>query len=136
MASVTRAPDASLDADSGLRTPHVLAGDLYAGQDLSPVAPCYIAAADGRVYMSTGAAANEAAKFDGFTAKSYRAGQPVTLYGAGAMFRYSAGTLTPGQDLYVGTAAGALDTAATTGGTVPVARAINSTDIRCTRFAT
>lgn len=135
MALVTKAPDASADADSAIRTPHHIGGDLYAGVDIPALAPCYIKAADGKAYPSDGTAANEAAKFDGFTIKAYKAGQAMGLYGAGLMFKYSApGTLTPGTDLFIA-AGGGLDTAATTGGTVAIARAINDRDVRCTRFA-
>lgn len=123
---------AGLDTSQGMTAPH-LAGDVIAGAALDPVSPCYIKGADGKVYMSNGTAANEAAKFDGFTAKAYKLGQAVTLFGVGARFRYSAGTLVPGTDLFVGTADGVLADAATTGGVRAIARAINSTDIRVTK---
>jgi hypothetical protein len=130
MADVTKdLTTAGFDTSTGMFAPQI-AGNLTAGEDLDPASPCYIKAADGKVYMSVGTAANEAAKFDGFTGKKYRSGQSVTLLGVGLRMRYSAGTLTPGQNLYVGGAKGVLADAATTGGLVPVARAINSTDIR------
>jgi hypothetical protein len=128
MALVTRSSTASGDTTHLMKVPQI-SGDLYAGEDLDPAAPCYIKAADGLVYMSNGTAANEAAKMDGFTARAVKSGQPVTLYGIGARFGYASG-MTPGAPLYIGATAGRLDTAATTGGTVPVARAINATDIR------
>lgn len=129
MADVAKDANASFDTSQALYAPQIT-GDLIAGENLDAVSPCYIKASDGKVYMSIGAAANEAAKFDGFTGKAYRIGQAVTLLGVGARFRYSAGTLTPGQNLFVGGAKGVLADAATTGGLVAVARAINSTDIR------
>jgi hypothetical protein len=131
MAVVTKGTDASMDAATGQLAPMV-AGDLYAGEALGAVAPCYIKASDGKVYQSNGTAANEAAKFDGFTAVAYAAGEAVTLFGAGARFKYGTG-LTIGTDLFVAATAGALDTAATTGGVRPVARVLSATDIRCTR---
>lgn len=121
---------AGFDASTGLVAPQI-AGNLTAGEDLDTVSPCYIKASDGKVYMSIGTAANEAAKFDGFTGKKYKSGQSVTLLGVGLRMRYSAGTLTPGTNLFVGGAKGVLADAATTGGLVPIARVINSTDIRC-----
>jgi hypothetical protein len=111
----------------------VAAGNLYAGEDLSAVAPCYIKASDGKVYASDGAASNEAAKFHGFTPKSYLAGEPVTLFGSGTRFKYSSG-LTPGATLYIAAAdvytdPGNLDTAATTGDSKGTAFAVSGTDI-------
>lgn len=106
--------------------------NLVAGEALLTAAPCYIKASDGKVYMSNGAAANEAAELDGWTGKSYAAGEPVTLWGRGVIFEYGTG-LTPGAVLYIGATAGRLDTAATTGDAVGVARTINATHIRVTR---
>lgn len=131
MALITRSASASMDAISGAKTPK-LSGDLYAGEALDAAAPCYIKASDGLVYMSNGTSANEAAKIDGFTARAVASGQPVTLVGRGAIFSYGTG-LTPGARYYIGTTAGRLDTAATTGDAVGVAAAINATDIRVTR---
>lgn len=105
---------------------------LKAGEDLLAAAPCYIKASDGKVYMSNGTAANEAAEIDGFTGKSYKSGEPVSLWGRGAIFEYGTG-LTPGAILYLGATAGRLDTAATTGDAVGVARTINAKYIRVTR---
>ena len=129
MAQVARVANASGDNSQQMFAPQVT-GNLYAGEDLDPVAPCYIKASDGKVYMTNGTAANEAAKLDGWTGKSYKAGQAVTLFGVGFRGRYSAGTLTPGQNLFAGTTKGELADAATTGGTVAIARAINANDIR------
>ncbi len=105
---------------------------LVAGEALLAAAPCYIKASDGKVYMSNGTAANEAAEVDGWTGKSYAVGEPVSLWGRGAIFEYATG-MTPGAVLFAGTTAGRLDTAATTGDAVGVARTINATHIRVTR---
>jgi hypothetical protein len=105
-----------------------ISGDLYAGEALT-VAPCYIKASDGKVYQSNGTALNEAATFFGFTPAPARSGQPVTLYGIGARFRYGTG-LTIGAKLFVSATAGASRHAATTGGTVAIARVITATDIQ------
>ena len=107
---------------------------LIAGEDLLTIAPCYIKASDGKVYMSNGTSANEAAELDGWTGKSYKAGEPVTLWGRGVIVEYGTG-LTPGATYYIGATAGRLDTAATTGDAVGVARSITSTHIRLTRDA-
>jgi hypothetical protein len=105
---------------------------LVAGEALLTAAPCYIKASDGKVYMSNGTGANEAAEIDGFTGKTYAIGEPVTLWGRGVIFEYGTG-LTPGAVYYIGATAGRLDTAATTGDAVGVARSISATHIRVTR---
>lgn len=131
MALVTPSTSASMDAASAMFAPQISDG-LVAGEALLVAAPCYIKASDGKVYMSNGTAANEAAKFDGFTARAVPSGQPVTLFGTGAKFEYAAG-MTPGANLFIGTTAGRLDTVATTGDAAGVARAITATVIRVTR---
>lgn len=130
MTVVTRSDRASLDANQANQ---VAAGNLYAGEDLDPVAPCYIKGSDGKVYMSDGSASDEEAKFHGFTPKAYLAAEPVTLYGAGSRFKYGSG-LTPGATLYIAaedvyTGPGHLDTAASTGDSKGTAFALNATDI-------
>jgi hypothetical protein len=127
MAVQTKDAAASLDTSTGMFAPQIT-GNLYAGEALAVAAPCYIKAADGKVYMSNGTAATEPATFFGFVARACAIGEPVTLFGVGARFRYGSG-MTIGQKFFVAATAGALDTAATTGGTVAIARAITATDI-------
>lgn len=134
MANLAKDSLAGIDTSQAIVSAHI-AGDVLAGENLDAMSPCYIKAADGKAYMSNGTAANEAAKFDGITAKAYKTGQAVTLFGAGVRGRYSAGTLSPGADLFIGTVAGQLADAATTGGLRPIARAINATDIRVTKYS-
>lgn len=129
MADVARTADASVDTSTAQFAPQIT-GSVYAGEDLDACAPCHIKAADGKVYMSVGTALDEAARFDGFTAQAAREGEAVTLLGIGTRMRYAASGLTPGQDLFVGGAAGVLADAATTGGVVAIARAIDARDIR------
>lgn len=107
---------------------------LVAGEALLTAAPCYIKASDGLVYMSNGTAANEAAELDGFTGRAYAAGEPVTLWGRGAIFEYGTG-MAKGAVLFIGATKGRLDDTATTGDAVGVARTINATHIRITRDA-
>lgn len=130
MATVTKSASPSLDANQAHQ---VGAGNLYAGEDLDAVSPCYIKASDGKVYMSNGAANNEAAKFHGFTARQTNQNEPVTLFGAGTRFKYSTG-MTPGATLYIAavdayTEAGNLQTTTSTGDTKGTAFAVNATDI-------
>lgn len=131
MADVARVATASGDTTHLQKVPQI-SGDLYAGEVLAAVAPCYIKASDGKVYQCNGTAANEAAKFDGFTARAVDINQPVTLYGIGARFQYGSG-MTIGADLYLSATAGVLADAPTAGGLVPIARVITATDIRVTR---
>lgn len=105
---------------------------LLAGEALLTAAPCYIKASDGKVYLSNGTAANEAAKVHGWTGKSYASGEPVSLWGPGIIFEYGTG-LTPGATLYIGATAGRLNDAATVGDGVGVAQCISATHIQVTR---
>jgi hypothetical protein len=74
--------------------------------------------------LATGAADTAPAKSVGMLAKAAKSGQPGTAL-FGVQFRYATG-LTPGARYYVSATAGALDDAATTGGTVPVALAVDA----------
>lgn len=128
MALVTMASDVSIDAVTAQKSPQI--SGLVAGEDLLAGAPCYIKAADGKVYQSNGTAATAPATCAGFAPRAVKSGQPVTLFGAGTRFRYAAaGTLTPNAVLYVGATAGRLDTAATTGDAAGVALCVTDTDI-------
>lgn len=100
---------------------------LYAGEDLAAGDACYIKS-DGKIWKSTGAAANAAAKVRGYTEIAVKSGEPVTLV-FNVTFRYGA-SLTPGIDVYLsGTTAGGLDTAASTGGTAPIGYVVDATRI-------
>lgn len=102
---------------------------LGAGEALDAGDACYIKQSDGRVYKANGTAANEAARFAGFTHTSYASGAGnVRLYGPGTMVYYGT-TLTPGATLYLSTSAGRLDTSPTVGDPSGVARAISTTGI-------
>jgi hypothetical protein len=131
MADLTKSASASMDTSTGMFAPQKT-GNLYAGEALGVAVPCYIKAADGLVYQSNGTAANEAAKFDGVTPRAYAIGEPVTLFGVGARFRYGTG-LTIGADLFISATAGKLADAATTGGVRAIARVMTATDIVITK---
>jgi hypothetical protein len=135
MALITRLSNVTLETISAAHANQIPAAlGLVAGEALDAAAPCYIKASDGKVYMSNGTSANEAAKVDGFTGKSYASGEPVSLWGRGTLFEYGSG-LTIGATYYIGATAGRLDTATTTGDTVGVARAVTATTIRVIRDA-
>lgn len=127
MALLDRASDASVDASTAMFAEQL--SGLVAGEAIDALAACYIKASDGKVYQSNGTAADAAAKVDGFSAQAASAGQGVTLFGRGTRMRYGTG-LTIGALYYLGTTAGRLDTATTTGGSVALAKAVTSTDIR------
>lgn len=113
------------------RTPcaaHQVGSGLLAGEDIAAGDACYIKN-DGKVYRSTGAAVNAAAKVDGYATKLAKSGEAVTLFD-GADFQYGSG-LTPGARYYLsGATAGALADAASTGGTGIIAYAIDTTRVR------
>jgi len=132
MALVTRAADASVDASTAAVAAQITG--LIAGEDLDAAAPCYIAST-GKVHMCDGTAADEKAVLAGFTPRAAKTGQAITLFAAGARFRYGT-SLTPGAKLYLAATAGRLDSAATTGDPVGVAQVITPTDIRVTALIT
>lgn len=104
---------------------HSITG-LLAGESIAAGDACYIKSSDGRIYRSTGAAANAAAVVDGWAAENCTAGEALTLY-RHVHFNYSAGGLTPGTPYYLsGTVTGGIADAPSTGGTVVIARAIDA----------
>lgn len=124
MALITKSGTPSLSSPTPSRENTVtglLAGEAIAAGDV-----CYVAT-DGTVMRSNGTSANAAAVGFGIAGGAAAVGEAVTLFRR-ANFHYGAG-LTPGTPLYVGATAGRLDTAATTGGTVVVARVISPTRI-------
>ena len=126
MALIARSEVADFDTTQALTGPQI--AGLIAAEDIPRGAPCRIHT-DGKIYRASGAAANEQAKVRGFSSRNARSGQPLTLLCVGNIFHYSDGALIPGSDIYLGTAPGTLDTAATTGGTKPIAFAIDSKEI-------
>ncbi len=131
MALVSKSTKAQIDVVSAQHAQQI-AGNLYAGEALGTIAPCRIHT-DGLVYMSNATAANAEAQIDGWTPRAYAVGEAVTLFGRGVRAKYSDGSLTPGQTLYIHTVDGQLNDTATTGDPTGVARAINTEDIRFIR---
>lgn len=99
---------------------------MYAGEDIDIMCPVYVKN-DGLVWKANGTSANAAARVRGFTFRACKTGEAIT-FGFGVSAQYGTG-LTPGADYYLGTTAGGLDTAATTGGTSPIAYALDATRI-------
>jgi hypothetical protein len=128
MAEITKSSKASL-ATTNIPPSCQVGSGLIAGEDLGTLDACYIKASDGKVYKATGAAANAAAKPDGFAALAAKSGEAVTLI-EGCDVRYGS-SLTKAARLYLsGSVAGGLADAASTGGTVPIAKVLDSTRIR------
>src|SRR6476661_6743713 len=96
MSAVTKAGTPSL---SSLLPPanNKISG-LLAGEAIAAGDACYIKS-DGKVWRSTGAAANAAADVDGFAAAAAAVNQPVTLVYDCAL-QYGSG-LTPGAKYYL-----------------------------------
>jgi hypothetical protein len=116
-----------------LASPLPTGGDLIrgmkAGEAIAAGDICYIKS-DGLAWRSNGTAATAPAVAVGIASGDAQVGEAVTLY-KNVAFHYGSG-LTPGAPYYVSATAGALDDAATTGGTVVVARAIDATRIHFT----
>jgi methyl coenzyme M reductase beta subunit len=125
MAAVAKSGTPSVSSD--LVPQCNMTAGLLAGEAIAAGDACYIKS-DGKIWLATGAAANAAARVVGFAAAAAAVGEAVTLYND-VNLRYGAG-LTPGAVYYLsGTTAGALDTAASTGGTKPIAYAVDATRI-------
>lgn len=131
MAAVSKSGTPSLAVT--LPSPNSQVSGLVAGEALGAFDACYVKASDGKVYKSTGAAANAAAKVRGYAAQAYASGDTdVTLFW-NVRVRYGAG-LTPGTDLYLsGTTAGGLDSATSTGGTAPIGYVVDATRVELWR---
>jgi hypothetical protein len=102
---------------------------LYCGEDIAAGDACYVKS-DGKIWRSSGAAANAAAKIDGYAAMDAHVAQndALTLIRR-ATWQYGSG-LTPGARYYLsGTTAGGLVDAASTGGTVPCGYAVDTTRV-------
>jgi len=128
MAEITKRTTASLASLTPGQDKTIVG--LVAGEAIAIWDACYIKGADGKVWKSTGAAANAAAKVRGFAQGAAAVNEPVTLIFDVNVGEYASG-LTPGADLYLsGTVAGGLADAASTGGTAPVAFAVTATKIR------
>lgn len=112
---------ASVEPPPNHRVNGLLTGEAIAAGDA-----CYIKS-DGKIWRSTGAAANAAAKVDGFAPKAADSGEALTLY-HGVVFNYGAG-LTPGATVYLSATAGLIADAATTGGTAPIGFVVDATRV-------
>jgi len=129
MAEIAKSGVPSL-ASFGLEPSQKMTG-LIAGEAIAAGDAVYINS-DGKVYRANGAAANAAAVVRGFAFIAAQAGEAITFC-YDVRLRYGAG-LTPGARYYLsGTVVGGLADAASTGGTAPVAYAVDATRIFVTK---
>jgi hypothetical protein len=106
-------------------------GGRLAGEAIAAGDACYIKS-DGKIWKSTGAAANAAAKVRGYAFKAASVNEAVTLVWD-VRFNYGSG-LTPGAEVYLsGATAGALADAASTGGTAAIGHVVDATRIELYR---
>jgi hypothetical protein len=106
---------------------HQLNG-IIAGEALAVGDFVYIRASDGRAMKATGAAANEAARARGVVLQAAAIGNGVSIH-HGIVVRWGA-SLVPGTPYFLsGTVAGQLADVASTGGTAPIAFAVDATRI-------
>lgn len=128
---VVKSADADFDASTGMVAPQV--SQKVLGADIaSKVMPLRMAA-DGLLYPASAAAANANARVFGWSTRRGKIGQPMAVYGVGAVAKYSDGGLTPGAIYYLGETVGTLSSIATTGDAVGIAQAIDDSNIRITR---
>jgi len=132
--AVAKSINASPDATTGMLCPQV-SHKILAVDVLSPMTPLTMRS-DGLLYIANGAAANGDAIIFGWSTRAGKAGQTMTVYGVGLVGKYSNSLLTPGQILYLGTAAGGagvLSSGTSVGDTVGCAQAIDADNIRIIR---
>lgn len=105
----------------------LLAGEAIAAGDL-----CYIKS-DGKIWRTNGTSANAAAVVIGIAMEACASGEGCTIMW-NVNVRYGSG-LTPGARLYASATAGAIDDAATTGGTAPIGYVVDATRIHINQSA-
>jgi hypothetical protein len=127
---VVKSASASPDTSTGMVAPQV--SHRILGEDIgSPMTPLEMRA-DGLLYRASGAAADSHARIFGWSTRSGKAGQTMTVYGLGLVGKYADETLTPGAILFLGTG-GTLSSTASVGDAVGCAQAIDASNIRVTR---
>lgn len=144
MADITKLAIAGIDGVTAIEC-GLKISELFAGEVLGALDAVYIED-DGTVMkaVSTEAAADGSAKFDGFVAKSCAIGEPVTIFSTNNILTKYAAGLTPGAFYYVSDTAGKIADASTADTLEvavdtesfelfvdrPIGKAVNTTDIR------
>lgn len=127
MADVARRARPSVDAATAMYAGQL--SGLVAGENIVAGDLTFIAAGTGRLMKTTGAAGQIVA---GIAPRDANTNEPLTVYNVGTRVGYGSG-LTPGQKLYLSATAGRLGDAVVAVGDLPVAFAVNATDIFITR---
>jgi hypothetical protein len=133
MAEVTKIAGPSLTSVTPPSSNQMTGGDsgvLVAGENIAAFDNVYLKV-DGTVWRATGAAVAAAANVAGQASKAFTAGaRNVTLYFGDINVVYGTG-LVPGTRYYLsGVNPGGLADAASTGGTVPIAMALDTQRVR------
>lgn len=128
---IVKSASASFDASTGMVAPQV-SQKLLGADCPGPLVPLRMAT-DGLLYPASAAAANANARIFGWSTRKGHTGEPMSVYGLGAVGKYADETLSPGTLLFLGETAGALSSIATTGDAVGCAQAIDASNIRITR---
>jgi hypothetical protein len=105
---------------------------LLAGEDIAAGDLCYIKS-DGKIWRTNGTSVNAAAAVRGIALEACKSGEACTIM-HDVNIRYGSG-LTPGANLFASATAGAIDDAATTGGTAPIGYVVDATRIHVNQSA-
>ena len=124
MATIVKAGTPSVATTIHDPGPHQIHG--RAAADLAAGDVVYMTST-GMLAKANGTAANALALYVGIMPAAAKQGEKAVAY-SGVEFAYGSG-LTPGTRVYVSATAGAIDDAATTGGTVPIGIVTTSTNI-------
>lgn len=104
---------------------------LIAGEEIDAFDACYVKQSDNRVYKSTGAAANAAAKVRGYAQFPSKVGEAVTLLkNVRARYASDLSALVGSNVFLSGTVPGGLADAASTGGASPIGFVVDKTRIQ------
>lgn len=128
---IVKSAAASMDASTGMVAAQVSGKTL--GEDVASACTPLEMKSDGLLYKASAAAADSHARVVGWSTRKGKTGQPMTVYGIGAVMKYADETLTPGALCFLGETAGALSSIATTGDAVGIAQAIDASNIRVTK---
>lgn len=127
---IVKSANPSFDASTGMVAPQV--SQKLLGEDIASAVTPLEMRPDGLLYRASGAAADLHARIFGWSTRKGKTGQPMAVYGLGAVGKYADETLVPGSLLFLGTG-GTLSSTASTGDAVGCAQAIDASNIRITR---
>lgn len=126
--------DLTIKSDYALVSAPLRLSSLLAGEALLACSPCYIKS-DGLVWMSITVLDTTVAEFAGMNLDAKAAGDPVTLFQAGAVINCVDGTLTIGNVFYPSATAGMISDADVGGTAVnpPILKAVTANELQVIR---